>query len=374
VNPGANYTIQLSTNQGTVAQPAPATLLHSTWVNTGETRSGTIDLGTEGLIDSRAYGFTNTVNFDFGIERLPESDNKLQTVNPTAGGTITAGSITTNVSGSDPEDGLLGNTGTIAITMLPNNATMFYNGIAVTLNQQISNFDPALLSFTSITLGTSSVVFDYAFLDAASKQDPTPATYTLTWTTPLPVSGLKAAVVVNGTLATISWSTLQEINTDYFEVERSLDNAVFKVTGNRVSAAGTSASANSYHQVDDISTLYQNKQLFYRVKLVDVDGRTSYSNVMSLPLNRPLGVTSWPNPFSSAVTVSISSNNSTRVNIRITDLLGKTIQATSRSVERGTSQVTLQNLEGLAAGTYLLEVTDLYNANRTVFKIVKGNN
>ena len=73
VAPGLSYSLVLSTINGVVSTPAPSASLPSGWTNTGETRNGTIDYGSVGVIDSKTFGFTNTVNFDFGIEQIPSS-------------------------------------------------------------------------------------------------------------------------------------------------------------------------------------------------------------------------------------------------------------------------------------------------------------
>ena len=67
--PGGSYSLVLSTTQGTVGAPAPASVLPEGWVSTGETRNGTIDFGSAGIIDNRAYGFTNVTNYNFVIEQ-----------------------------------------------------------------------------------------------------------------------------------------------------------------------------------------------------------------------------------------------------------------------------------------------------------------
>jgi hypothetical protein len=371
VNPGSNYTIQLSTNQGIVPQPAPATLLPATWVNTGETRNGTIDLGTLGIIDNRAYGFTNTVNFDFGIEQLPESDNRSQIVSPTGSGEITAGSVITAVLGSDPEDGSLGNTNTIVITSLPANATMFYNGVAVTLNQNITGFDPSLLSFTGITLGSSTVVFGYAFLDAASQQDPTPATFELRWGTPLPVTGLEVKAILKGANnVSVEWKTETELNSSHFIVERSTDNNSFTAIG-KVGAAGSSSTAKYYHFDDDIAGLQSYKLLYYRIRQVDMDAKSVISNIAIVRKNLNIQISAYPNPFVSDVMITIYSQLSGTIEMRITDVIGRTVLQQKNVLNRGTNQFSINNLANLPGGTYLLEIVNKADNSATTLKLIK---
>ncbi|HEX4957232.1 MAG TPA: Ig-like domain-containing protein, partial [Lacibacter sp.] len=371
INPGSTYTLQLSLNQGTVAQPAPSTLLPANWVHTGETRNGTIDGGSFGQIDARTYGFTNVINYDFGIEQLPQTNARTQIVSPTGSGEITSGSVTTAVLGSDPEDGVLGNSNTIVITSLPSNATMFYNGVAVTVNQNISGFDPALLSFTGITLGTSAVVFEYAFLDAASQQDPSPATYELRWGTPLPVTGLEVRAILNGSNnVSVDWKTETEVNSSHFIVERSTDNITFTAIG-KVGAAGSSSTTKYYNYNDDISALQSYKLLYYRIRQVDMDGKAALSNIATVRKNLNIQISAYPNPFVSDVMVTIYSQLSGTIDMRITDVTGRTVLQQKSVLYRGSNQVPVNKLANLPGGTYLLEVLNNADNRATTLKLIK---
>ena len=249
LTPGVNYSIQLSTNQGTVGNPAPAVVLPTGWTNTGETRNGTIDGGAIGVIDTRNLGFTNTVNFDFGIEQLPNTDPLTTTIpQPSVNQFITlnGGANPPVFSGIDPEDCSGGCTlasKSVIIDAVPANSELYYNGILVTAGQLISNFDPSLLQvkITVATIGFLSTSFQYSYVDAAGKKDPSPATYTLNWLTTLPVTGLEVTARMNGNIAFINWKTESEINSNYFVVERSIDGLSYTDAGT-MAAAGNSST------------------------------------------------------------------------------------------------------------------------------------
>ena len=381
VNPGATYSLQLTINQGTVGQPAPAVQLPPGWTNTGETRNGTIDGGTAGVIDSRNYGFTNTVNFDFGIEQLPDTDPYTTNIPQPAVNqfiTLNGGANPPIVTGSDPED-CMGSCGalttrSIIIDAVPSNSELYYNGVLVTNGQQINNFNPSLLQvkITSATVGAAGTSFQYSFVDAAGKKDPTPATYALTWLNPLPATGLKATASLSGTIATIKWETLSEQNSNYFIVERSLDNLNYTSTGVNVAAAGNSISKKEYQQTDNVNNITQAGNIYYRVKLIDIDGRFKYSNVVVVKLNSKIGITTWPNPFSTSVTVNITTNQNAELVINLADVTGRVLLTKNQATSRGTSQIVINELDKFSNGVYLLEVMDKVSGNKTVFKLIKG--
>lgn len=383
ITPGISYSLVLSTTQGTIGNAAPAASLPAGWIGTGETRNGTIDLGTLGIIDNRAYGFTNTVNFDFGIEQLPNATIQSYTITApalnsflTLNGTGAANSPA-QLSGTDPEDGAIGTGNTMTITSVPTNAELYYDfgagPVLLTNNTVINNYDPSKLQVKITVGGSQVIVFNYTIADAAGKFDPTPASYTINLLSSLPVEGLGLTVSLSGNTVLLNWKTKSESNTDYFEIERSIDNRNFSKIGSQVAAAGNSLTEKKYLQKDDIKDLQSANIIYYRIKLYDLDGKIKFSNVAAVRLSKAFVISTWPNPFTSTVSININSSRSTKVNIRITDLTGKTIQLLSRDVEKGTTQISLNNLNHLAAGTYIIEITDLYNATRTNYKLIKSN-
>jgi Bacterial Ig domain/Bacterial cadherin-like domain/Secretion system C-terminal sorting domain len=187
----------------------------------------------------------------------------------------------------------------------------------------------------------------------------------------LPATGLRAIVSQQGTTATIKWETLSEQNTDYFILERSIDNINFTPVGLPINAAGNSTTKNEYMQTDNINSIIQESIIYYRVKLSDIDGKIKYSNIVVLRLSKTLGITAWPNPFITAITINITTSQHTELKIQVTDMAGRKIITDNQSVPRGLSQVNINKLDQLANGIYMLEVTDKNSGNRTVYKLIK---
>ncbi|HPH86172.1 MAG TPA: Ig-like domain-containing protein, partial [Ferruginibacter sp.] len=133
VTPNGSYSLVLSVTNGTIGQPAPAESLPAGWVNTGTNLNGTTSATTPGLIDVQSFGFTNTINLDFGIEQIPGTDDHNTPVpQPTVGDFITldGGGNPPVLSGIDPEDCSTGCTvqgNSVIITTVPANAELYYN-------------------------------------------------------------------------------------------------------------------------------------------------------------------------------------------------------------------------------------------------------
>ncbi|MEH2244093.1 beta strand repeat-containing protein [Nostoc sp.] len=173
----SNVKIILSTTAGTVGNTAPTSSLPANWVNTSPLTTATFNIGT------------SISNKDFGIEQFPDTNNVNAALQPNPGGTNQV--QVAAISGTDPEDGTLGSGKNFKIVTLPTNGTLYYNGTAVTAGQVITNYDPTKLTIDPND-GIIIVSFTYAAIDAAGKEDPTPATVTI------PFSA--ALVSISGTL------------------------------------------------------------------------------------------------------------------------------------------------------------------------------
>lgn len=94
----------------------------------------------------------------------------------------------------------------------------------------------------------------------------------------LPVTWKALTVVRNDGNVTVNWVTASEINNDYFIVQRSFDGVnyidVSKVKGN-----GNTTYDSEYFENDHADPF---KDLYYRIKQVDFDGKFDYSAVRFL--------------------------------------------------------------------------------------------
>jgi hypothetical protein len=361
INPGVNYSLQLTRNQGTVGNPAPAVVLPAGWVNTGENRNGTIDGGTPGVIDNRNFGFTNTVNFDFGIEQLPNSDNHTTNIpQPVVGTTVTlnGGANPPSLSGIDPEDCNAGCTlasKSVIIDAVPANSELYYNGILVTNGQQINNFDPNLLQIkiTAATIGGNSTSFQYSYVDLAGKKDPTPATYTLTWFSPLPVVLSSFTGAPNKCDAVLQWKTSQEINSDKFVIEQSSNGLNFAAVS-EVKAANN-ANGKSYQA----SVSQPSGIAYYRLKLLDRDGKFSFSPVVTVRTSCGSEdyLTVYPNPVSTNLTVSFHTTYKGTANLVLVNAVGQQLASHKIKITTAANTINL-DLNNYAPGMYMLYLAD----------------
>ena len=111
------------------------------------------------------------------------------------------------------------------------------------------------------------------------------ARYTYSYTTgcTLPLTLLDLTATSNNKTVKLNWQTVNEINTAYFNVQRSTDGRIFADIG-RVTASGNSSKPNNYSYLDNTSRLNTNK-VYYRLAMIDQDGKSTLSKVVSLEVH-----------------------------------------------------------------------------------------
>lgn len=95
---------------------------------------------------------------------------------------------------------------------------------------------------------------------------------------PLPVELSEFGVESHEKMNHLYWTTVSELNSDYFIVERSLNGAEWDYVGN-TKAAGNSNDEINYRMEDRAFTSSIN---YYRLKQVDFDGSTKVYGLVSI--------------------------------------------------------------------------------------------
>lgn len=102
--------------------------------------------------------------------------------------------------------------------------------------------------------------------------------------------------------ALLQWATSFEEQTSHYEIEQSSDGSVYKKIGT-VKAAGNSTVRKDYQFTDIIPVKGWN---YYRIRQVDLDGKSTYSKVITLlnrkELTNPL---LYPNPAHNQVYIEL---------------------------------------------------------------------
>ncbi|MEM6264717.1 MAG: T9SS type A sorting domain-containing protein [Bacteroidota bacterium] len=152
---------------------------------------------------------------------------------------------------------------------------------------------------------------------------------------------------------TLSWATASESNSHYFEVERSINNQPFQPIG-QVQSAGNSTSLRTYaftDRPDQVGTYS------YRLKQVDLDGKSQFSSVILVNHATPASyIELFPNPVEESLNINLSlQEDAVNVTVDLLDINGKVCKRETLS-QAGTSTIGTQ---ALLSGVYIVEIRRL---------------
>ena len=162
------------------------------------------------------------------------------------------------------------------------------------------------------------------------------------------ISSFTAIERGNNTL--LAWNTTNEVNTSYFELQRSTDSSKFAPV-TTIKAAGNSSTVLKYQYTD---TPGPRPVYYYRLKMTDIDGSSTYSDIVQITLasrRSPLRI--YPNPTRNYITVEAPA--AAKASIRLLDISGKLLQ--KADLPKNSVQTRL-SIQGLAPGSYKIIWSD----------------
>lgn len=163
----------------------------------------------------------------------------------------------------------------------------------------------------------------------------------------------------------LSWSTLSELNTHSFEIERSQDGNIFQTIGG-VEAAGESQELLNYSFTDNQAHIQNNGKWIYRLKMLDIDGSFTYSHLVEVRWEKEslslLEV--YPNPGREKVEIQFEGIEPEQ--LKAIDMTGKVIwlQDIEKDIYKGTVSVEVSDW---ACGVYLIQLQTKFGAQQIRF-------
>ena len=164
--------------------------------------------------------------------------------------------------------------------------------------------------------------------------------------TSLPLTLLQLRAENNDNTVLVRWVTTQEENTASFSVERSANGKDFITIGS-IPAANT-AFKNNY-TFSDAQPLTGTG--FYRLKMIDIDGRFTYSSTVQVRRNEN-GAALLVSPNPAKDLLYVQAKGSEQVTLQITDVNGRILQQQKVSLNGSTSFSV--NIQPLPPGSYYL--------------------
>lgn len=171
-----------------------------------------------------------------------------------------------------------------------------------------------------------------------------------------PVSILMFQVNLKDQNALLSWTTTNHFNFSHFIIEKSNDAKNFTEM-TVLFAAETTSVENSFKYRDNLLN-YTEKTTYYRLKMVDINGKASFSETRMVRLveEHKLEISTFPNPAINEVRVMIPADwQEKKVMYEIYSNGGVLMQ---RYESKQAAQVQQLNVQDLNSGNYLLKVNN----------------
>jgi hypothetical protein len=167
---------------------------------------------------------------------------------------------------------------------------------------------------------------------------------------PLPVSLTYFEAELENEKVNLSWQTLSELNNDYFEVERTTDGNNFIVVA-KVDGAGNYNGVLNYVATDNSPAKGKS---YYRLKQVDIDGKTQYSGLREVHFSNKLEDNLNTIFQNNQLTVYGNTNNPGLLNISIFNSAGIIIE--NRTIQFNGNLLETFDLSKYSRGIYILKI------------------
>jgi hypothetical protein len=177
-------------------------------------------------------------------------------------------------------------------------------------------------------------------------------TVTLDVIVPIELTSFSALTNYNDVI--LNWQTATEINNQGFEIQRSNDGEFEKI--GFVAGHGTTAEIYSYTFIDENVLA---GEYIYRLKQMDYDGTTEYSNIVEVEVTQPIEYSlsqNYPNPFNASTTIAYSIAKDGLVTLKVYDILGKEVVALINEVHPACSNNITFDAYELSSGIYYYQL------------------
>lgn len=172
----------------------------------------------------------------------------------------------------------------------------------------------------------------------------------------LPVELVSFSAIVIQNKVTLVWNTATEVNNFGFDIERMSSSSAWNKVG-FVNGNGSSNSKRSYSFVDSPK---DGSKFHYRLKQIDKDGNSVYSNVVDVVIGIPANFElkqNYPNPFNPSTKIAYNLPADGVVTLRVYNIMGKeVISLVNENKKAGSYEVTLDG-NRLTSGVYFCKMT-----------------
>jgi len=176
----------------------------------------------------------------------------------------------------------------------------------------------------------------------------------------VPVELTSFTASLNKSLVLLKWSTASETNNMGFEILRSsqtdIDN--WEAIG-FVEGKGTTTEFTNYEFYNELSEFNTSATLKYRLKQIDFNGASSYSDIVEVEFNPETFflAQNYPNPFNPTTNIKFSIAKDSFVSLKVFNALGKEVKTLiSKNLVAGQYDTNFDASE-LTSGVYIYQLS-----------------
>ncbi len=185
---------------------------------------------------------------------------------------------------------------------------------------------------------------------------------------PLPVTLTRfTAKPFNGQV-NLYWNTAAEYNVKSIMIERSTDGTGFsRLT--EVSPKGSMNAGANYSSTDPYPF---SGTSFYRLKIIDLDGSTSYSAILRIEMpGKAIAISQvYPNPVKDNITLQIQSDKNREVQLLVFDMSGKKLMANDINLKKGVNDTYIR-FAGFSNGAYIIRIANAEGNSIESIRVIK---
>jgi hypothetical protein len=155
----------------------------------------------------------------------------------------------------------------------------------------------------------------------------------------------------------LKWTTASEINVSHFTVEKSIDGINFSEAG-LVFAYGSANDNTNYSFADNLGNTSATV-IYYRLRIVEMDGKTEYSETRMIRIGKgkenTISILAFPNPVVSELRITIPATwQNKAVTYQVYSINGQVVNSRQTG---SSSQTETINVGQLAPGMYIIKAT-----------------
>ncbi len=312
---------------------------HSSFaLNSGGGNVSISGLPTNGYVPNQTYTFSLTINH----------------------GTIDRSRWGFSIAARNASNATVGTFSTTNSNAATNGNELSHNSAPTTAFSNTYTFDNLKWTAPASGSGANATVTFYYTGNAANNADGNQGDYIYSGSTNflLPISLNYFNASIKGNAVVLNWQTAQENNSSHFTIQKSTDNQHF-IDIARVEASGNSTVTKSYQYIDVKPSFFE-RDIFYRLALVDKDASFKYSSVSNIKLKAPATFIAnvYPNPVVAGKKMQIEmiSELNQSVNFELISLTGRRMKNYSTSLIKGNNLIEFETNSFIPAGMYSLIV------------------